>query len=343
MIERVMVRKILLFSLSLIMMTGCMQTHESAVNPSNPSSEPKIVIRFAEINTDLDPITLADKEFARILREKSNGKIEMKVYPNRELGDHQEVIKLLQTGAIDVTRTQASYLADAGVGQLNVFSLPYLFRNADHAWKVLEGEIGDAFLNNIQTSGNKMVGIGYYVTSPRNFFFRDKKVTRLSDIQGLKLRVPTGQIYSDMVKAFGAVPMATDFSDFYAALKTGEVDGGENPMKGYHSGKYYYVAKYYTINQHIADPSIILFSEMTWKNFDLDQRRLIQESFAASAEYFKQISKDQDAKLKRELEAEGVQFFEVEDPDEWRDSVKSLYLKYGNGFEHLIEKIQKIK
>ncbi|HZG84021.1 DctP family TRAP transporter solute-binding subunit [Paenibacillus sp.] len=333
----------LLVALFLFPTTGCIDRNESASNGGGKEVQDKIVLRFAEVNSESDPIVSAIRHLADTLQEISEGRIVVDVFTSGQLGDHLQVIQSLRMGAVDLTRTQPSYLADAGVKGMHIYSLPYLFRDVDHVWKTLEGEVGSQLLNDIQASGSRLVGIGYYATSPRDFFFRSKQVTRLSDMKGLKVRVPSGQIYNDMVHAFGADPVPIEFDELYSALQTGEVDGAEQPIKGYHSGKYYEIAGYYTVDQHIADPSVILISEMTWSKLSMEDRRLILDATASSVEFFKRISAEQDAKAMEELKAAGVQFSEIEDPEQWWESVQPLYKKYGEGYEELIEKIRGIQ
>lgn len=328
-----------------ILLTGC--GNQQAETPEKESeksaAENKIVLRYAEVNPDSDPITMAANEFARIVKEKSNGRIEIKVFPGGQLGGQKDQIQSLQMGALDIARTQPAYLADAGAKAVSVYSLPYLFSDVDHAWTVLDGPLGQQLLDEVKAANIKLVGIGYYATSPRHFFFTDKKVTKLSDLKGLKLRVPTGEMYKDMVEAFGASSTPIAFSELYSALQTGIVDGAENPIKGYFNNKYYEICKYVTLDAHQADPSVIVFSEMVWNKLSEDDQRLIKEAVAESAKYYRDLSKQKEDEYMSELEKMGIEILEVENPQEWIDAVKPLYKKYGAGYEDIIELIQGIK
>lgn len=320
---------------------GNEQGNENQGNENQDKAE--MVLRYAEVNPDNDPITMAANEFARIVKEETDGRIEINVFPSGQLGGHKEVIQSLQMGAIDIARTQPAYLSDAGVKAVSIYSLPYLFRDEDHAWDVLDGPIGQNMLEEVQNSGAKMVGIGYYATSPRNFFFTDEKVTKLSDMKGLKLRVPTGQMYADMVEAFGASATPIPFSELYSALQTGIVDGAENPIKGYNNQNFDEIAKYYTFDRHQADPSIITFSEMVWNKLDEGDQQIIRDAMAESADYYRDLSKEKTEEYMKELKESGVTFLEVENPQEWQDAVQPLYEKYGAGYEDIIEEIQNTK
>jgi TRAP-type transport system periplasmic protein len=348
------IRWLILTLMIALVLTGC----SNATNGSGSSNQgegnskeqqkaedvkPEMVLRFAEVNPENDPITMSAQEFARIVKEKTSGRIQIDVFASGQLGGHKEVIQSLQMGAIDAARTQPAYLADAGVKSVNIYSLPYLFRDENHAWSVLDGPIGENMLAEVAKSGSKMVGVGYYATSPRNFFFKDKKVTKLSDLKGLKLRVPEGEMYKDMVEAFGASPTPIPFSELYSALQTGIVDGAENPVKGYINQKFHEIAKYYTFDQHQADPSIIVFSEIVWNKFSAEDQQIIKDAMAESAKYYRQLSDESTQQYMEDLEAAGVTFLEVENPQEWQDAVQPLYEKYGAGYEDIIDEIKNTK
>lgn len=303
----------------------------------------KLVLRYAEVNPEADPITAAGHKFADLVKEKSKGRIEIKIFAGGQLGGQPDQIQAAQMGALDMARTQPIYLADAGAKKLNIYSLPYLFRDQEHAWKVLKSKIGLKLLKDIEDSKLRVVGIGYYVTSPRHFFFRDKKVTKLSDLKGLKLRVPSGQMYMDLIKSFGASPTPIPFSDLYSALQTGVVDGAEQPIKGYFSGKYYEVCKYMTFDAHQIDPSIVIVSEMLWKKLSATDKKILKEALKESGDYFYDYSNKLEAEYVTEMQKAGVTFSKMDNPQEWQNAVKPLYKVYGTGQEAIIEQMKKIK
>lgn len=330
-------RKVISLTLFLVMVSVLMFT-SIGFGKAN-----KIVLRYAEVNPESDPITMAARKFSEIVKKESNGRIEIRVFSGGQLGDQKNQIQACQMGAVDIVRTQPVYLADIGVKKLNVYSLPYLFRDADHAWKVLTGSIGQKLLNDIESANVHLVGIGYYATSPRHFFFRNKKVTKLSDLKGLKLRVQTGKMYMDLVEAFGASPTPISFSELYSALQTGVVDGADNPIKGYYSGKYYEVCKYLTLDNHQIDPSVVVVSEMVWNKLKSGDKKIIEKALLESGNYFKELSQQKETEYLKDLERNGVIISNVENPKEWQDAVRPLYKKYGAGQEKLIEQIQKVK
>lgn len=282
-------------------------------------------------------------EFGKILEQKSNGRIKIQVFPGGQLGDKKTQIQSLQTGALDMFMTRPNVLVDYNISKMKVLPLPYIFRDLEHGRAVLDSEIGNELLSSIAEADVKMVGVGFYLESPRNFFFTDKKVTKISDMKGLKLRVPKNSMNIDMVKAFGASPTPTAYSELYSALQTGVVDGAENPVSGYYANKFYEISKNYTLDGHDNSPNVIIMSEITWNKLSDGDKKLIIDSFNESKGYFRKLSEQKDKEAYDNLKKNGVEVLEVADPQEWRDAVKPIYEKYGAEYKDLIKKIQDFK
>lgn len=303
---------------------------------------PEVVFRYAELNPESDELTKAAQRFSELVLERTNGRVEVKVYPSGQLGSQKETIQALKLGAIDICRAAFPFLADTGVNDesLKVFGLPYLFRDEEHAWKVLRGDIGEEISNNIlANSGEKMVALGFLASSPRSFFFTEKKVTQLEDMKGLKLRVSQNQLYTDMVKSFGASPTPIAYAELYSALQTGVVDGAENPLKGYANNKFYEVAKYYTFDRHNAQPYAVIMSKLSWDRLTEEEQVIFTEAMEEAGQYFEDMLKENKETYMTDLKEAGVEFFEITDHEKWIEAVQPLYEKYGEGYEELIERI----
>jgi len=312
-------------------------------SPAEPVKEEKIVLKLGELNPDTHVMTIAFREFARIVEDKTDGRIVVEVFPAGQLGDQQTMIQALQMGALDIYRTNPSFLADLGMEKMNVFHLPFLFRDVDHCWDVLNGPIGEEFLRVVDDSDRKMIGFGYFAESPRNFFFRNKVVTSIADMKGLKIRVPQSQMYLDIVEAFGASPTPLAYAELYSALQTGVVDGAENPLTGYFVNKFYEVAPYYTLNGHELAPSVIMFSELSWRKLSESDQTLLSESMREAERYMRSLSAQKDKEAIDAMLAAGVTISEIDNHQEWVDAVTPLYEKYGAKYLDVIERIQNVK
>lgn len=321
---------------------GCSkkETASSTSAPQSSQQAPKMTIRYADVQAENDTETMAARKFAELVNQKSGGRITVEVYPNGQLGDLNYLLEAVQMGAIEICRNNPGWLADAGAAKMNVLSLPFIFKDLDQANRVLESKIGKDMLDEIQSAGLKMIGLGYYEPQLRSFFFRDKKVTKLSDMAGMKLRVPTTEINTSMVRALGANPTPINYNELYSSLQTGIVDGAENPLKGFINMKFGEVCKNFTFTGHQYEASIVLISEIFWNKLSSDDQKLFREAMAETSKYFSELSKELQAKLIAEGESIGVTFSNVDNIEEWQNAVKPLYQQYGAAYADLIAEIQ---
>jgi len=303
----------------------------------------KIVIRYADVQAENDTETLAARKFAELVAKKSNGRIEVKVFPAGQLGDMKDIMQSVQTGTIEMCRNNPGWIADAGVKRFGVLSLPFIFDNLEHANKVIDGPIGKELLGEIEKSGLGMIGLGYLEPSLRYFFFKNKEVKKLSDMKGMKPRGPTTEINAAMVNAFGASATPIAYNELYTALQSGIVDGAENPLKGFINMKFSEVAKYFTFTGHQYEPSLYLVSTTFWKKLSAGDQKILQDSMNETSIYYKEISKNLFDKMISEGKKVGVKFTDVDNIKEWQDAVAPLIAKYGKGMEDLIQRIKNTK
>ena len=301
-------KKILLFVLaaSLLAFTGCQKKEQAAATPEKP-----VVLKYGELNPDGNLMTETAREFAKIVEEMSKGSLVIDVYPGSQLGDERVETQALQMGAQDMFRANTVSLADYGAKMSNIFALPYLFRDREHLWKVLNGPIGEKILADVQSSGSKMVGLGYWEEGARNFFFTKKPVTRLADLQGQKIRVPQTQMLMDTVEALGGSPTPISYSELYTSLQTGVVDGAENPPTGYFSNNFFEVAPYYVLDGHTYSPSMLVISEMTWNKLSEDDQKAVMEAASRAQAYERELFNADEEKLVGELQEKGMDTVEA--------------------------------
>lgn len=303
----------------------------------------KMVLKYGELNPDSHPMTTVAKEFARLVKEKSAGEIVIDVYGSSQLGDERTQMQGVQMGAVDMFRANAVSLGDFGAKKSNLFSLPYLFRDREHLWKVLNGPIGKEIRDDVAAAKTGMIAVAYMEEGQRNFFFRDTPVSNLAQIKGKKIRVPQTQILIDTVKAFGASPTPISYSELYSSLQTGVVDGAENPPTGYLANNFFEVAKYYVIDGHTYSPSIMVLSERTWNKMTPAQRAIIDAAARETEVFNKNLAEKADADAYVELKKRGAEIITVTDLAEWPKVVDPVYKKYGAEFTDTIKKILETK
>lgn len=304
---------------------------------------PGITLRYSAVNPESHPLLRGIKEFARITEEKSSGRISIQVYAGGQLGDQKQNIQNLQMGAIDMTMTQPGYLVDYGAKKLSVIGLPYIFRDDEHVTKVLNGPIGTELVDEVRKSGTRLVGLGFYPDGFRHYFFSSKKVTSLKDIKALKIRVQPGKIYVDVANAMGFSPIPMAFSELYAAIQAGVVDGADQPISGYYANRYQEIAKNFTLDGHEAALSLTIFSEMVWKRLSAADQALIKDAFNESIKFYTKLRTESEKKVMTELKAAGVHLFEPADKADWSKAMAPIYKKYGSNYSNLIRQIQDTK
>lgn len=220
-----------------------------------PGQCAEFVLTYAENQAEDYPTTQGAYKFAELVYERTGGKIEIQVNAGGVLGDEKTVIEQLQFGGVDFARVSLSPLAEF-VPKLNVLQMPYLYTSREHMWKVLEGSIGDDFMNSF--GGSHLVALSWYDAGARNFYSAAKPIESLEDMKGLNIRVQESELMMDTIEALGATPVPTAFGEVYSGLQTGKIDGAENNWPSYESTRHYEVAKYYTLDEHTRVPELQL-------------------------------------------------------------------------------------
>lgn len=302
--------------------------------------EPDFVLTYAENQAEDYPTTQGAYRFARLVEEKTGGKILVQVNAGAVLGDEQSVIEQLQFGGIDFTRASLSTVGEL-IPKLNVLQLPYLYNSADHMWKVLESEIGDQFLDSFE--GHGLIGLSWYDAGTRNFYTSEKPIRTPEDMAGMRIRVQESELMSRMVKLIGAEPVQMAFANVYSALETGKIDGAENNWPSYQSERHYEVAKYMTVDEHARVPEVQMISESTWKKLSPEYQQIIRECAKESAMYERRLWEKRTERSRQIVEAAGCQVIELtpEEKSAFQQKMFPLYNEYCGEYMDLIEKIEK--
>jgi len=312
---------------------------------AQPSPKPQadqIVLRLAENQPADYPTTLGDLEFARLVEERTNGRIKIEVYYGAQLGDEKSVIEQVQFGAIDFARISISPISEFAK-DLNALQLPYIYRDADHMWKVLSGPIGDELLKSVESAN--LVGLTWYDSGSRNFYNTKKEVKSVADLKGMKIRVQESKLMMGLVEALGASPTPMAYGEVYSALQTGVIDGAENNWPSYISSSHYEVAKYITIDSHTRVPEIVVGSPITLGKLSAEDQEIIKKAAKEStelqkAEWAKYSKKSEDAAV-----AAGCTITTLDEATtlEFQNAMKPLHDELGKDYADLIKRIQDTK
>lgn len=298
---------------------------------------PEYVFTYAENQPEGYPTTLAAYRFADLVYERTGGRIKIRVHSGGVLGDEISVIEQLQFGGIDFARASIMTMGEVEP-KINVLQLPYLYQDADHMWKVLEGEIGEEFKAGLEPHG--LMALSWYDAGARHFYTTEP-VTCLEDLAGKKIRVAEAGLMKSLIAALGGIPVPMAYSDVFSALETGVINGAENNWSSYTFTDHYKVARYMVLDGHNRIPELQLASGATWSKLDPSDRAILQDCALESARYERRLWKDQEKKSRQTAEQSGVTATELSPAEmqRFREAVMPLYEQYGGEYRELIDKI----
>jgi tripartite ATP-independent transporter DctP family solute receptor len=229
------------------------------------------------------PVHKAMEFMAAEVDRLSGGRLRVEIYPDEQLGPERDLIELLQMGSLALTKVSTAPLENFSP-LLKVFSLPYLFRNREHFWRVLDGPIGEQLLD--ASLPYRLKGLCYYDAGARSFYIsrkRNRVIRRPEDLEGLAIRVQRSRSAVRLVELLGAKPIPIPFGELYTALDTGTVDGAENNPPSLYSTRQYEVTSSYTLNEHTFIPDILIVSLDAWRRLSPEEQSWLREAARASS------------------------------------------------------------
>ncbi|MGI6672176.1 MAG: TRAP transporter substrate-binding protein [Christensenellales bacterium] len=303
------------------------------------------VLKLSEVHAPGYPTSLADEEFARLVEERTEGRIKIEVYTGGTLyGAEPDAIQALQLGDLAFTRVSASPVSNF-VPSINAIQMPYLYKSGAHMWAVLNGEIGQKFLAEIEAAPNSgLVGLCYYDAGSRSFYLT-REVNTVEDMKGLKVRVQDNQMMKRMVELLGATPVTgIGPNDVQQAIATGVVDGAENNWPTYQNMGDYEAAKYYILDQHTRVPEILLASAEVLSQLDPKDVEIIKAAAKDTQEYEIAEWAKKEASSEQIVRDAGSIVVELtpEARAKFEEAMAPLYEEFGSEWMDLIEQIKQI-
>ena len=301
-----------------------------------------VILKLAETHPADYPTTKGDYEFARLVKERTNGRITIEIYPGKQLGEEKAVIEQVQLGAIDFTRVSIGAVAPFA-SKLNALMLPYMYRDTDHMVKVLTGKIGQDLLKGLES--NQFYGIGWFDGGTRNFYTK-KQVKSLADMKGLKIRVMQSELFVQMMEALGSVASPLPYGEVYSALQTGVIDGAENNYPSYDTASHFEVAKYYVEDGHLIVPEIIIGSKMALdKKINKSDIDILKKAAEDSLAYQMKLWQAKVKVSEDKVRAAGniITKLTPAQKKEFMDAMAPLYAKQPKEIQDLVKKIQAVK
>lgn len=282
----------------------------------------------------------AAKFLAEDLGKRTGGKFKLKAFGNASLGSDTQMQNALIGGAQEMTVVSTATLVGI-VSDFGVYDLPFVFGDEREADAILDGPFGQALAAKLNEKG--LVGLVYWENGFRNLTNSKRPVTRMEDMQGIKLRVMQNPVYIDMFKGFGANAVPLAFSELFTALETGTVDGQENPVNTIQSSKFYEVQKYLSLTKHVYSPWIVLASKKWWDKLSADEKKALQESANAARDFERKDSRESAGKALEFLKAKGMQVNVVSDKElgRMRETSRAAMQKFASdGHVQLIKDLQ---
>lgn len=275
---------------------------------------------------------------AEELHDLSGGKMKIKIYPSQQLGTERQCLELLQIGSLDMTKVSVGVLENFAP-PMKVLGLPYMFRDRTHAFKVLDGPIGQDLLN----EGEKywLKGLGYYDAGSRSFYTKEKPVNSPDDLKGLKIRVMESVTAMDMVRGLGGSPTPISWGELYTALQQGVVDGAENNPPSFYLSRHYEVCKYYSLDEHTVLPDVLLASTHLWGQLSSQEKLWLNKAVRKSVAYQRELWMVSESEALEAVKKAGVQIIR---PDKtlFTEKIDGAFEKYQSDetFSELIQRIQ---
>jgi len=283
------------------------------------------------------PYTLGMVRYADLVKQRSNGRVAIQIHHSRQLGDERQVVEGLQLGTIHLTVTSTGPLGGF-VPEMNVVDLPFLFRDADHAYKVLDGEIGRSLLNKFDAVGIK--GLAYWENGFRHITTAKKPVQQPGDMKGLKIRVMENKVHQAAFRQLGsdATPMA--WGEVFTSLQQGLLDAQENPIPIIYTFKLNEVQRYMSLTGHVYSPAPVLLSKKTWERLPPDIQQVMFETAMEVARYQRGLIREQEQKQIGELRAKGMTVIENPDRAAFREAMKPVFEQFQGQFgKDLVQRI----
>ena len=284
-----------------------------------------IVLKLGDTQAEDHPETQSYYFFAERVAELTDGKVEVQVFPNSALGNHRDMLEGIKMETIQMTKCMATDLS-AYFPKVQVFGLPYIFDSTEHMLRVVDGEIGDYFNEEIFPAEDFVV-LAWFDAGSRSIYNKTRPIYSTEDTKGLLLRVPENNIYMSSMAAFGATGTPMPMGDIYTGLQTGVIDGAENAFAVYDGMKHFEVAKYFSYTQHIMTPDIIVMKKSYLESLPEDIQAAIWQAAGEMEQKERELWKESDRKFFERLKAAGVQFNDV-DKTTFQAAAKSVWADY---------------
>jgi tripartite ATP-independent transporter DctP family solute receptor len=306
-------------------------------------AQTKMVMKAADVHPLGYPTVEAVVRLGKKLEAATNGRLSVQMYPSMQLGGEKEMLEQAQVGALQFARVSVGPVGGI-VDDLNVFNLPFVFRDIAHMRKVIDGPIGDDLLKAINDNPKtQLIGLAWMDSGARNFYNKVRDIKSVDDLKGLKIRMMGNPIFVDTMNALGGNGVAMGMDQVMNALQTGVVDGAENNPPSYDSFGHVPIAKHYTLTEHLIIPELLVFSRKTFDSLSKDDQALIIKFGKEAQLEQRKLWDERVAVSMKKIKDAGVNVITIADKKPFQDAVKPVWDKYGAKYSALVKRIQDVK
>ncbi|GGC92874.1 TRAP transporter substrate-binding protein [Vreelandella lutescens] len=309
----------------------------SAANANDFADMDPVTLRLAHVVNEQDGFHIAATKFEELVEARTDGKVNIEIFPNASLGDERTLLEGMQIGTVDMGVITNGPVANF-VEEMAVFELPFLFPSPEAAYSVLDGPIGQELLDKLADVNLK--GLAYAERGFRNLTNSERAVNSPEDLDGLRIRVMENPVYTDTFRELGAnaIPMA--WTEALTAMQQGTIDGQENPVNVIHSFKLDETQGYMTLSRHTYAPAIFVVGMPAWNQLPEAAQAVLEEAAQEAAEHERQVNADMEAEQLAALREAGMEINDTPDMEAFQAAVAPVYEKYGEQFGDYLPRIQ---
>jgi tripartite ATP-independent transporter DctP family solute receptor len=309
----------------------------SAANANDFADMDPVTLRLAHVVNEQDGFHIAATKLEELVEERTDGKVNIEIFPNASLGDERTLLEGMQIGTVDMGVITNGPVANF-VEEMAVFELPFLFPSPEAAYSVLDGPIGQELLDKLADVNLK--GLAYAERGFRNLTNSERAVNSPEDLDGLRIRVMENPVYTDTFRELGAnaIPMA--WTEALTAMQQGTIDGQENPVNVIHSFKLDETQNYMTLSRHTYAPAIFVMGMPAWNQLPEAAQAVLEEAAQEAAEHERQVNADMEAEQLAALREAGMEINDTPDMEAFQAAVAPVYEKYGEQFGDYLPRIQ---
>jgi tripartite ATP-independent transporter DctP family solute receptor len=285
----------------------------------------EVTLRSSDTHPEGYPTVVAVQKMGEMLEERTGGKLCIEVFHSAQLGQEKDTIEQTQFGVIDMNRVSLGPFNNI-IEETQIPSLPFIFRSTDHMHRVMDGPVGQQILDAF--SDHDLVGLAFYDGGSRSFYNSQKPIRSIEDLAGLKFRVMQSDIFVDMVAALGANATPMPYGEVYSSIQTGVIDGAENNWPSYDSSGHFEVAKYYTLNQHLIVPEVLVMSKTSFEKLSAEEQEIVRQAARDSVPLMRELWQEREKVSEQRVRDAGVEIITDIDKTPFIEAMVPVYQKY---------------